>query len=823
MRRQSTRFWRLVNNLVKPAPKRRPYRNHRRLQLEFLEDRLTPSTTNLTNLNLGVISGVVYVDPQDLNQPVPGDMGVPGVQISLTGTTTSNQQVNQTATTDSHGDYFFYQLQPGTYQVSRSNVNNVLGNSISLGNLGGTPRGQTVTNIDLAQGQVGLNYDFAVRGLAAQAISLADFLTTSTSTPIATDSAGTGVDFADGLDQPASAETGGTAALGGRVFNNSTGAGIAGAEVILTGVDYFGKAFAFGTTSAANGSYQFTGLQPGDYTLDLLQPTGYRSLFAGAGSLGGITPLNDQVTGIQVAAGQIGSLYGFAEIASNSPTSGPGPAVVAELADDTGSSPTDGITSDPTIQGSVHTSGTLTSVVATVDGKSSTINVLPLLNSAGDFLLNPAQLQQAAGSRLANGAHTVTVTASDSAGRTSTVTVHFTLDSTAPPAPNIDFGGSARLGGLGSNVHVAKQAANSIYSITGTAAAGSTVDLLGLGQPLVTTADSSGKFTFGNVKLTSIVNELTAVVMNTAGDYSSATAEFVLDNNPTSKVIAPQTLTKTQTNGTTLNLSTFFSTSATTDTTVQYNTSSGPIRVDLFNSLAPKTVANFLSYADSTTPTSTYTNSLFDRLIPNFVLQGGSFNFNPRTNTLTALSAGASIPSEASVPGAKTNVAGTLAMALPSGTNGQQYNVNGATSAYFFNLVNNPSLNGPFTVFGQVIDGQSMRVINTLAAYPTSDESSFSGALANMPLKNYTGVSFPSGLTSSNLAFISSISTAQPSESTALTFNASGFDTKVITATVSNGQLTIKPVATGTTSILVTATDQFGLTISQTFKVTVVA
>jgi cyclophilin family peptidyl-prolyl cis-trans isomerase len=817
MRRQSTRIWNLVKGLVKPTAKRGPRHPARRLHLEFLEDRLTPSTTNLNNLNLGVISGKVSVD-------TTGTVGVPGLQITLSGTTTGNQPVSLSTTTDGNGDYSFLQVQPGTYQLSRGSFNKVIDKSALFGNLGGSVSGQTVTTITLAQGQVGLNYDFLVGGLAPGAISLAEFTTNSTGTPLSHQTAGSGQAFADGLNQSASSHGTGTAALGGLVFNASTNSGIAGVQVALTGVDYFGNAFALTTNSAADGSYHFVGLQSGNYTVEVSQlPAGYRSGAAAAGSLGGISPLNTQITGIQVGAGQNGTNYNFAEIPSGAPTSGPGPALVAELADDTGASATDGITSDPTIQGSVHALGTLAGLVATLDGGSAKINLLSLVNGGSTFLLNTAALDQAEGGKLANGAHTVTITAGDSQGHTSTVSVSFTLvRSTNLQAPTLDFGGS--LGDMGTDVHVAKQVASSSYTIVGTAVAGSTVELLGLGLPLSTTADSSGKFSFSNVTLTSIINELTAVVLDKAGNFASHAATFVLDSNPTASTIAPQQLQKTNTAGTTLDLSNFFTAPATTDTTIQYNTSSGAIRVDLFNALAPNTVSNFLDYANSTTANKSFTNSIFDRLIPNFVLQGGSFNFDPTTNTLSALSANPSINTEANRPGAKTNVTGTLAMALPSGTNGQQYNVNGATSAYFFNLVDNPSLNGPFTVFGQVIDGQSMRVINSLSAIPTVDESNFSGALANVPLQNYSGFPFPTGATSSNFAFISSISTTQASQSVGLTFNASGYNSNVINVSVSGSTLTIKPAsstASGTTTIFVSATDKFGLTTQTSIQVTV--
>jgi hypothetical protein len=50
-------------------------------------------------------------------------------------------------------------------------------------------------------------------------------------------------------------------------------------------------------------------------------------------------------------------------------------------------------------------------------------------------------------------------------------------------------------------------------------------------------------------------------------------------------------------------------------------TSEGNITVELFADKAPVTVANFLSYVDS----GFYTGTIFHRVIPNFMIQGGGF------------------------------------------------------------------------------------------------------------------------------------------------------------------------------------------------------
>jgi len=826
MHRHSTELWKLLGNFVRPRAKRRQATSYRRPCLEAFEDRLVPS--GVTNTSSGIVSGLVFVDANGNGQHDAGEVGLPGVQITLSGASTSNQQVNLTTTTDTNGDYTFFQVQPGTYQLSRGSLTTVLANPAFSGTLGGTPVGQTITTITVAPGQVGLNYNFTVRGLAPQGISLAKFVTSFTGSLFTTQAAGTGTAFGDGLNQYASTTPTGSATLGGSVYNSSTftsqsniaAAGIAGVEVTLSGVDSTGNAILLTTTTATNGSYQFSNLNPGNYALSVpQQPAGFRAGPASIGTLAGISTHNNQVTGIQVASGSKDTTYNFSEIPLGSATAGPGPALIGVLADDTGASATDGVTSDPSIQGSVTSGNTLTSFVASIDGKSPT-SILGQVTSNGNFLLNQALVNQIAGGTLADGSHTLELTATDSKGNTSTVTVSFTLLTSTPTQPTFDFATSQSLGDLATNIHVAKLDSSGTYTITGIATAGNTVEIQGLGAALTTTADSLGNFTFTGVPLAASINGLTVLSVDKAGNFNSLSALFLIDTTPTTTGIANQTATIGQTSAA-LNLSSFFSTPITTNTTVQFNTSVGPIDIQLDDSIAPNTVANFLSYANSPTANGSYTNSIFDRLIAGFVLQGGSFNFNATTSSLTSITAGLPINSEHTLPGAKSNVTGSIAMALPNNSDGTT-NVNGATDAYYINLVNNPNLDTQgFTVFGQVANGQSMRAVNALAALPTQNETSFNAALANLPLQNYTGSSFPSGLTTSNLAFISSVSTVQASASEAYTFAASGYDSSIATVAITNNQLTITPVKAGITNVTVTATDKSGLSVQTTFQVTV--
>lgn len=125
---------------------------------------------------------------------------------------------------------------------------------------------------------------------------------------------------------------------------------------------------------------------------------------------------------------------------------------------------------------------------------------------------------------------------------------------------------------------------------------------------------------------------------------------------------------------------------------VLLDTDLGPLLIELEPSRAPATVANFLAYVDR----GDYNNTLFHRIVPNFVAQAGVTRAN-----------GSSIQQRAPVASERgnglLNTRGTVAMALTA--QGNQYNYNSATSSFFINTVNNPDLDPDFTVFGRVEEG----------------------------------------------------------------------------------------------------------------------
>lgn len=142
-------------------------------------------------------------------------------------------------------------------------------------------------------------------------------------------------------------------------------------------------------------------------------------------------------------------------------------------------------------------------------------------------------------------------------------------------------------------------------------------------------------------------------------------------------------------------------------------TGKGSIMVELDPTLAPLSTNNFLSYVSK----GFYRGTLFHRVIPNFVVQGGGYT----TGMVKKTDQSAPIALESNK--GLSNLRGSLAMArtnLP----------NSATSEFYINLADNLSLdyknaaNPGYAVFGKVVQG--LDVVNAIAAEPTGLVAGFS-------------------------------------------------------------------------------------------------
>lgn len=137
---------------------------------------------------------------------------------------------------------------------------------------------------------------------------------------------------------------------------------------------------------------------------------------------------------------------------------------------------------------------------------------------------------------------------------------------------------------------------------------------------------------------------------------------------------------------------------------VTLETSKGTIELELNAEKAPITVANFVSYVKK----GHYDGTIFHRVIPGFMAQGGGF-----TPEMEQKPTDAPIKNEGQ--NGLTNVRGTIAMARTSV-------LDSATSQFFINVVDNAGLdypnNGGYAVFGKVTKG--MDVVDAIVNAPTT-------------------------------------------------------------------------------------------------------
>ncbi len=185
---------------------------------------------------------------------------------------------------------------------------------------------------------------------------------------------------------------------------------------------------------------------------------------------------------------------------------------------------------------------------------------------------------------------------------------------------------------------------------------------------------------------------------------------------------------------------------------VQIVTNMGSIEAELYPEKAPKTVANFLQYVHE----KHYDQTIFHRVISNFMIQGGGYdnNYRPRPTRTPVLHEG-----RQALSGGLKNVTGTLAMARTN-------DPHSATDQFFINVVDNafldptpipdgdpvakfeyqgrvytniaraqllgaPQLYG-YTVFGRVVQG--MDVVNRIRSVPTGTGGPFPTDVPRTPV-----------------------------------------------------------------------------------------
>lgn len=155
---------------------------------------------------------------------------------------------------------------------------------------------------------------------------------------------------------------------------------------------------------------------------------------------------------------------------------------------------------------------------------------------------------------------------------------------------------------------------------------------------------------------------------------------------------------------------------------VTFETTMGPIVIELFEEDAPITTKNFLDYANS----GFYDGTLFHRVIPGFVIQGGGLEPGMQDKS-------GNPPIENEANNGQKNLKWSLSMARTN-------DPNSATSQFFINLENNPNLDHAsetpqgwgYAVFATVIDG--FETVEAIASVSTGS----AGHHQDVPLEDIT-------------------------------------------------------------------------------------
>jgi hypothetical protein len=244
---------------------------------------VTLASADSTNNNFGEVlpaylEACVFLDSNNNGHVDPGEPGLAGFTVTLTGTDDLGHTVLLVQVSNSDGRVYYRNLRPGTYSLVKTSVPGAVDGMVMAGSAGGVAGPNSVTGIGLASGQLAGEYCFA-EGTGGGPASLCGFVY---------------VDANDnGVREPGEAPIPGTTVT---LDGQADGAG----PVHLV------------TQTAGDGSYCFLNLQPGTYTVTETQPAGYDDGKDSVGSAGGILG-NDVIASVRLDAGTAGLNYNFGE------------------------------------------------------------------------------------------------------------------------------------------------------------------------------------------------------------------------------------------------------------------------------------------------------------------------------------------------------------------------------------------------------------------------------------------------------------------------------------------------------------------------------
>ena len=210
------------------------------------------SSSQVTLLDPAKIGDKIFEDLNGNGMQDPGEPGVPGVVITLTGTADDGTEITRTVSTDANGNYNFDGLPPGSYKIT---IN--------------VPGGYEITYQDEVGNETNDSDINPLNGMSDfVSVTNGDFYQ----------------DLDGGLYQPAS--------IGDFVWNDLNGNGIQDngepgiqfVEVTLTGTTGNGTSVTFSLSTDVNGEYLFQNLKPGSYKLTFSAPAGYEGTYVNQGT-----------------------------------------------------------------------------------------------------------------------------------------------------------------------------------------------------------------------------------------------------------------------------------------------------------------------------------------------------------------------------------------------------------------------------------------------------------------------------------------------------------------------------------------------------------
>jgi large repetitive protein len=260
------------------------------------------------------ISGFVYIDANNNGAFAGPDVSIPGVTITLSGLDVFGNSVNLTTRTDALGAYAFPSLFAGTYTVAQPNQPSTANGATLPAGYSTTINGSTTVGTG-AQG---------VGSTASQGTATIATVTPSRIAAIVLGAGNSSINNNFGELLPAT--------ISGNVFLDSdnngtrtlvTEAPLPNVQITLTGTNDLGQVVNLSTVTSGSGTYSFTGLRPGTYTVN--EPTQPVNSANGittpgtvsAGTAGTPTPVAttpSRITGITLPQGANSPGNNFAEV-----------------------------------------------------------------------------------------------------------------------------------------------------------------------------------------------------------------------------------------------------------------------------------------------------------------------------------------------------------------------------------------------------------------------------------------------------------------------------------------------------------------------------